>query len=77
MLLETCPYCSCRFENGKHRYSNGSHIQNIDNLFFVRCPDCGVSYVSQSLKIFGFLTRKNILPIVLAFVFGLLIINLL
>lgn len=76
MSKENCPYCGHDFENRTNRY-NGSFLshfqpkwasQHIDDLFTVRCPNCGVAYVSESVKILGLVTKKYYLLVLMAIV---------
>jgi len=70
MALEACPYCGESFDSQNHRYTGGlmSYFkfqwpsEQLDQQFTVRCPHCGIAYVSSSVKFLGFLTRRTCLP---------------
>lgn len=78
MPSETCPYCGESFDSQKHRYTGGlsSYFKprwptaQIDHQFTVRCPHCGIAYVSDNVKFLGIATRKTYL------LFGLTLIVL-
>jgi uncharacterized C2H2 Zn-finger protein len=67
MTIEKCPHCSGEFNSQKHRYTGGiSSLFNfrwpserVDDQFTVRCPHCGITYVSDAVKFLGIVTRKT------------------
>lgn len=60
--MERCPNCSCQFEAGKHRYSQGFlhslrpmwPSTRIAETYTVCCPQCRATFVSRTLKLYGF-----------------------
>ncbi len=82
MTIETCPNCGKELDAQKHRYTGGvlSYFRPrwpgelIDHQFTVRCPNCGVAYVSDSVKFLGIATRKTYL--VFGFVLVLIVVLL-
>jgi endogenous inhibitor of DNA gyrase (YacG/DUF329 family) len=67
MALEACPDCGKSFDSQRHCYTVGYFqvqwpSEQIDKLFTVRCPHCGATYVSSSVKFLG-LTRNWFWPL--------------
>jgi hypothetical protein len=62
MSTEKCPFCDTPFDNRGALYSGGLRglfrLQSADDNFTVRCPNCGRTYVSESVKFLGLVRRK-------------------
>jgi rRNA maturation protein Nop10 len=67
MKNETCPHCGGEFNSQKHRYTGGVGSlfkfrwpsEQVNDQFTVRCPHCGIAYVSDTVKFLGIVTRKT------------------
>ena len=61
MKLEQCPQCGHHFKARAHRYSFGvlealtprMPSTRMAQEFAVRCPECGVAFVSNTLRWLG------------------------
>ena len=61
--LETCPKCGAEFDAQRNRNEKISFsfdpFTRRDRLFLVQCPKCSNTFVSDKVRMFGFITRKN------------------
>jgi hypothetical protein len=84
MTSEICPSCAGKFDSQKCRYTGGwfSYFKprwpsdQIDHQFTVRCPHCGVTYVSDNVKFLGIATRKTYLLFALILVILVVVLNI-
>jgi hypothetical protein len=57
---EYCMYCGCDFDPDKHHYQEDWNSINTSErvraAFTVRCPNCGIAFMSEGLKLFGLFT---------------------
>lgn len=75
--MEPCPHCGQSLDPQQFRY-RGSWTENLSRTLFgfewpsqrrgrqftVRCPQCGKTYVSRTLRRFGFVTYDRYVTVV-------------
>ena len=62
--LETCPKCGTEFDaqlNRNETFLSFSFdpFTRRDRLFLVQCPKCSNTFVSDKVRMFGFITRRS------------------
>jgi len=87
--VDMCPQCGKTLDPAQHRYRE-SFLRKLDNgtlgqprwptqylaeAYTVRCPHCGSAYVSESLKLLGFLTISRYRAISVLFILSAAIIG--
>ncbi len=76
MKLEHCSTCGHDFDAEQHRYSGGAKealslrmpSTQVAQSFTVRCPNCGVIFPSETLRMFGFVRYAHLPLIILGFI---------
>jgi len=69
--LETCPNCKKEFDARKHRHNFGlaewftprMPSTRLAQDFTVRCPECGIAFISSTLRFFPSFKPQGSSPI--------------
>ena len=80
MAIENCQNCGEEFDSQKNRYTKGLNYlfwpsERFEALFTVRCPHCGIAYVSDNVRLLGLIPRKYFFPLLFVLIICLVLFD--